>query len=35
MGCNKNPEKETYSKLTLPKETKEREWCTDFMKRKK
>jgi len=34
-GCVKNPERETYTKLTLPEDMKEREWCTDMKKRRK
>jgi len=34
-ACVKNPERETYTKHTLPDEPKDREWCTDMKKRKK
>lgn len=34
-SCSKNPERLTYTSLTLPDDIKDREWCTDMMKRKK
>jgi hypothetical protein len=33
-GCLKNPERLTYASFDLP-DAKDREWCTDMMKRKK
>jgi len=33
-GCLKNPERTTYASFDLP-DPKDREWCTDMMKRKK
>ncbi|MHA1815238.1 MAG: hypothetical protein ACTSX1_04480 [Candidatus Heimdallarchaeaceae archaeon] len=33
-GCNKNPERLTYTSITLP-DVGEREFCPDMMKRKK
>jgi hypothetical protein len=34
-GCNKNPERDTYTSMTLPEDPKEREWCSDMKKKKR
>jgi hypothetical protein len=34
-SCTKNPERPTYTSLTLPDKPSEREWCTDMKKRRK
>lgn len=34
-GCLKDNDRFTYTSLTLPIETKDREWCLDMKKRKK
>jgi hypothetical protein len=34
-ACMKNPERSTYTSITLPENPKEREWCTGMKKRKK
>ena len=33
FGCTKNPERETYTKFDLPKDIKDREWCSDMKKK--
>ena len=33
-GCIKNPERLTYTSLTIEPKTKDRDWCEDMKKRK-
>lgn len=33
-GCTKNPERLTYTSLTLEPKTKDRDWCSDMKRRK-
>jgi hypothetical protein len=32
--CIKNPERDVYTIHTIPDKSSEREWCTDFMRKK-
>ena len=34
-SCTKNPERPTYTSLTLPENPAEREWCVDMKLRRK